>query len=309
MPLHPQVKAVLDQMSAAGPPLHHLSPEEARKAILAMRATTGEPEHVAKVEDRVIRTPVGELPIRIYTPDGRGPFPLLVYFHGGGWVVGSVETVDASCRSLANLAGCIVVSADYRLAPEHKFSAAPDDCYAATRWAALQAASFHGDPKRIAVGGESAGSNLAAAVALMALERGAPSLCLQLLMYPVLDYSSDTASYKENAEGYFLTRDMMMWFWRQYLNSDADGQNPLASPLRAKYLRGVAPAAIYTAEFDPLRDEGAAYAARLREAGVPVEYKCHEGLIHGFMGMAKVVEPAKKALEDAAAALRAAFAK
>jgi acetyl esterase len=309
MPLHPQMKAVLDLMTAAGPPLHHLSPEEARKAILAMRATKGEPERVGKVEDRTFRGPAGDLPMRIYTPDGRGPFPVLVYFHGGGWVVGSVETVDASCRSLTNLAGCIVVSADYRLAPEHKFPAAADDAYAATRWVALQAASFHGDPTRIAVGGESAGANLAAVVALMAQERAAPSLMHQLLAYPVLNYAFDLPSHKENAEGYFLTKDMMVWFWRQYLNTDADGENPLASPLRARHLRGVASATILTAEFDPLRDEGAAYAARLREAGVSVSYKCYEGLIHGFFGSVKVVEPARKAMEEAAAALRAAFAK
>ena len=309
MPLHPQVKKVLEQMAAAGPPLHHLPPAEARKAIEAMRATAGEPEHVAKVENRTFRGPTGNLPVRIYTPDGRGPFPVLVYFHGGGWVVGSIETVDASCRSLANLAGCIIVSADYRLAPEHKFPAAADDCYAATRWAALHAASYHGDAARMAVGGESAGANLAAVVALMAQERGSTPLVLQLLLYPVLDYSFDRPSHKENGEGYFLTTDMMRWFWRQYLNSDADGESHLASPVRAKYLQGVAPAAIFTAEFDPLRDEGAAYAAKLREAGVPVQYQCCEGLIHGFMGTAKVVEPAKQALEDAAAALRAAFAK
>ena len=308
MPLHPQVKTVLEQMAAAGPPLHHLLPVEARKATEAMRATTGEPERVAKVEDRTFRGPAGNLPVRIYTPDGRGPFPVLVYFHGGGWVVGSIETVDASCRSLANLAGCIVVSADYRLAPEHKFPAAADDCYATIRWAALHAASFHGDPARMAIGGESAGANLVAVAALMAQERGSTPLVLQLLMYPVLDYSFNRPSHKENGEGYFLTTEMMLWFWRQYLNSDADGESHLASPLRARFLSGVAPAAIFTAEFDPLRDEGAAYAAKLREAGVPVTYKCCDGLIHGFMGMAKVVEPAKKALENAAAALRAAFA-
>lgn len=309
MPLHPQVKTVLEQMAAAGPPLHHLSPVEARKAIEAMRATAGEPERVAKVENRTFRGLAGNLPVRIYTPDGRGPFPVLVYLHGGGWVVGSIETVDASCRSLANLAGCIVVSADYRLAPEHKFPAAADDCYAAIRWAALHTASFHGAPGRMAVGGESAGANLAAVAALMAQERGSTPLVLQLLMYPVLDYSFDRPSHKENGEGYFLTTDMMRWFWRQYLNSDADGESHLASPLRARFMSSVAPAAIFTAEFDPLRDEGAAYAAKLREAGVPVAYKCCEGLIHGFMGMTKVVEPAKKAMGEAAAALRAAFAK
>ena len=309
MPLHPQVKVVLDLMEKAGPPMHHLSPQQAREQILAMRATKGEPEQVGKVEDRIIKGPGGDIAVRIYTPNGRGPFPLLVYFHGGGWVVGSIETVDASCRSLTNLANCVTVSVEYRLAPEHKFPAAPEDCYAATRWTALNAASFNGDPAHIAVGGESAGANLAAAVALMAQERGAPSLTHQLLLYPVMNYAFDMPSHKENAEGYFLTTDMMQWFWGLYLQNATDGENPLASPLRAKRLQGIAPATIYTAEFDPLRDEGAAYATKLREAGIAVEYKCYEGLIHGFMGMAKVVDPAKAALENAGAALRKAFAR
>lgn len=307
MPLHPQVKIVLDLMTKAGPPMHHLSPEKAREQILAMRANKGEVEPVGKVEDRTIKGPGGDLPIRIYTPNGRGPFPLLVYFHGGGWVVGSIETVDASCRSFTNLANCITVSVDYRLAPEHKFPAAPDDCYAATTWTVLNAASIHGDSKRMAIAGESAGANLAAAVALMAQERGTPSIALQLLLYPVIDRNANLSSSRENAEGYFLTTEMMGWFWNHYLRNDADAENPLASPLRAKRLQGLAPAAIYTAEFDPLRDEGAEYAKKLREAGIAVEYKCQEGLIHGYMGMAKAVEPAGKALQEAAAALRKAF--
>jgi len=309
MPLHPQVKTVLDLMSKAGPPMHHLTPEKAREQILAMRANKGDVEPVGKVEDRTIKGPGGNIPIRIYTPNGRGPFPLLVYFHGGGWVVGSIETVDASCRSLTNLANCITVSVDYRLAPEHKFPAAPDDCYAATTWTALNAASIHGDPARMAIGGESAGANLAAAVALMAQERGAPSIALQLLLYPVIDRNANLPSSRENGEGYFLTTEMMGWFWNHYLRNDADGENPLASPLRAKRLAGIAPAAIYTAEFDPLRDEGAEYAKKLREAGIAVEYKCQEGLIHGYMGMAKAVEPAGKALQEAATTLKKAFAK
>ena len=309
MPLHPQVKVVLDLMAKAGPPMHHLSPQQAREQILAMRANKGDIEPVGKVEDRTIKGPGGDIPLRIYTPNGRGPFPLLVYFHGGGWVVGSIETVDASCRSLTNLANCITVSVDYRLAPEHKFPAAPDDCYTATTWTALNAASIHGDPKRIAIGGESAGANLAAAVALMAQERGTPSIALQLLLYPVMDYACNTPSCRENAEGYFLTTEMMRWFWNHYLRNEADGENPLASPLRAKRLQSLAPATIYTAEFDPLRDEGAEYAKKLHEAGIPVEYKCYDGLIHGFMGMAKAVEPAGKALQEAATALRKSFTK
>ena len=309
MPLHPQVAHALEAMTAAGPPMHTLSPTEARAAMEAMRGTTGEPEPVGHVEDRLIPGLAGKQPVRIYTPKGDGPFPLLVYFHGGGWVVGSLNTVDVSCRALTNLAECVVVSADYRLAPEHKFPAAVDDCYAAARWATLHAASLNGSADRVAVGGESAGGNLAAAVALKAAQSGLPALAYQLLLYPVVDYRFDTPSYRENAEGYFLTKDMMEWFWAHYLARPEDGADPLASPLRASdaQLRGVPPAFVATAEYDPLRDEAAAYAARLRDAGVTVEHRCFTGLIHGFMGMVKAVEPARSALQTAAAALKASL--
>ena len=310
MPLDPQMKVILDQMATAGvPPLHKMSPEEARQAVLAMRAPTSEPERVGKVEDQLIPGPGGEIALRIYTPEGSGPFPVLVYFHGGGWVVGSIETVDAACRALTNGAHCMVVSSDYRLAPEYKFPAAVDDCYAATKWVADKAATIDADPTRIAVGGESAGSNLAAVVALMARDHGTPPLAYQLLIYPVTDYASDSASYRENAEGYFLTKEMMAWFWNLYLRNEADGHNPYASPLRAQNLRGLPPALVLTAEFDPLRDEGEAYAARLREAGVPVVSTRYHGVIHGFFGMATALDQAKKAIEEAAAGLRSAFSK
>ena len=309
MPLHPQVAKALEQMAAAGPPLHHLSPQAARAAMEAARGATDDPEKVGTVEDRLIPGVAGKQPIRIYTPEGDGPFPILVYFHGGGWVVGSINTVDASCRALTNLADCMVVSADYRLAPEDKFPAAVEDCYAAARWVALNAAALNGDAARLAVGGESAGANLAAAVTLKAQESGLPSLAYQLLMYPVTGHAFAMPSHTENAQGYFLTTEMMAWFWDHYLASEADGQNPLASPLRAStdQCRGLPPAFIATAEYDPLRDEGAAYATKLGEAGVAVEYICFEGLIHGFMGMAKVIEPAGQALQKAAAALRTAL--
>ena len=309
MPLHPQVAKAIEQMAAAGPPLHQMSPQEARIAMDAARGATDDPEKVGNVEDRLIPGVAGNQPIRIYTPEGDGPFPILVYFHGGGWAVGSINTVDTSCRALTNLADCMVISADYRLAPEDKFPAAVDDCYAATRWVALNAAVLNGDASRIAVGGESAGANLAAAVTLKAQESGLPPLAYQLLMYPVTAHAFDMPSHKENAEGYFLTTEMMAWFWDQYLASDTDGKNPLASPLRAStdQCRSLPSAFVATAEYDPLRDEGAAYAAKLREAGVAVEYTCFEGLIHGFMGMAKVIEPAGQALQEAAAALKTAL--
>jgi acetyl esterase/lipase len=309
MALDPQAKAFLDQAAASGaPPLNALPVPEARQALRAL-FSTGERESVKTVEDRQIPGPAGRIPVRIYTPEGKGPLPVLVYFHGGGWVLGDLETHDGTCRSLANAAGCIVVAVDYRLAPEHKFPAAPEDCYAATKWVVLNASSFGGDPARIAIGGDSAGGNLTAAVALMAADRGAPTFVYQLLIYPVTNFSLDTPSYRENADGYLLTKDAMQWFWKHYLQTDDDGQNPYASPSRARDVRRVPPAIVITAEFDPLRDEGEAYAARLREAKVPVEVKRYNGMIHGFFSLGHVMEQGKKAVAEAAAGLRAAFAK
>ncbi|MBI3734721.1 MAG: alpha/beta hydrolase [Chloroflexi bacterium] len=302
MLLNPQAKAFLDQREAAGAqPLHTLSVDEARRQMNALSALLGPGEPVAHVEDRLIAGPDGAIPIRIYMPHGGGPFAGLVYFHGGGWVLGNLETVDVSCRMLTNRAQCIVVSVNYRHAPEHKFPAAADDAYAATRWVAEHALGLNIDPARVAVGGSSAGGNLAAAVALMARERGAPPLAFQLLTVPVTDYAFGTESYRANADGYGLTKDGMVWFWNHYLRSEADGSNPVASPLRAADLSGLPPAFVMTAEYDPLRDEGEAYAARLRAAGVPVAHKRYEGMIHGFLGA--------QATDDAAEQLRAAFAR
>ncbi len=309
MALHPQVRALLDQMASDSlPPLNALPVAAARQAAEVLGSMHGAPEPVADVDNRTIRGPTGAIPIRIYTPSGNAPFPVLVFFHGGGWVIGNLDTHDGVCRSLANAARCVVVSVDYRLAPEHKFPAAAEDAYAAAQWAAANAASIGGDPTRVAVGGDSAGGNLAAVVALMARDRGALSLRYQLLVYPVTDSACDTPSYRENADGYFLTKDMMLWFWNHYLRGDADRSNPYAAPLRAADLRGLPPALVMTAEFDPLRDEGEAYAARLREAGVPVRLSRYEGLIHGFFGMSGVIDQARTAVEEAAAGLRAAFA-
>jgi acetyl esterase/lipase len=310
MGVDPQTQALLDQIAGSGlPPLNTLPVAEARQAAQALGGMAGAPEAVAGVTNRTIPGPAGDLPVRIYTPVGAPPFPALVYLHGGGWVIGNLETHDAVCRTLTNAAGCMVVSVDYRLAPEHKFPAAAEDAYAATSWVAGHAASIGADPARIAVGGDSAGGNLSAAVALMARDRGTPKLRYQLLVYPVTDAACDTASYRQNANGYFLTHDMMRWFWAHYLRSPADGHNAYASPLRAAELRGLPPALIMTAEFDPLRDEGEAYAARLREADVPVTLSRYDGMIHGFFGMAGVVDRAKDAVYEAATALRGAFAR
>ncbi len=308
MAVDPQVQALLDQMAAAGaPPFESLSPEQAREMIVQMAELAGPPEDVANVEDRTVPGPGGEIPVRVYTPEGSGPFPVLLYYHGGGWVIGNIATVDAPCRALANGAQCVVVSVDYRLAPEHKFPAAADDCYAATRYVAEHAGDFNIDPSRLAVGGDSAGGNLAAVVALMAKDRGGPSIAYQLLIYPVTDHSYDTASYRDNAEGYMLTKNGMEWFWNHYLSSPRDSRNPYASPLRAEKVAGLPPAMVITAEFDPLRDEGEAYAARLREAGVPVIMRRYDGMIHGFFQMGGVIERGKGVIRESCEALRAAF--
>jgi acetyl esterase len=308
MPLDPQAQGLLDMMAAAGqPPLHELPPEEARNAFVGMVQLAGPPEPVAKVEDRTIPGPGGDIPVRVYTPDGSGPFPVLVYFHGGGWVIGNCDSIDGPCRSVTNAAGCVVVSVDYRLAPEAKFPAAADDCYAVTRYVADHPGEFNIDPARIAVGGDSAGGNLAAVVSLMARDQGGPPLVFQLLIYPVTDLSYDTVSYRDNADGFLLTRDAMVWFWNHYVTSEADGANPYASPLRAENLAGLPPAHVVTAEFDPLRDEGEAYAARLKAAGVPVTALRYEGMIHGFWQLAGVLDQGKKVIADASGILQQAF--
>ena len=308
MPLDPQAQAVLDRMVAVGiRPAHTLTIEEARRALEAAHALGGPPEPVQRVEDRVIPGPGGDLRLRLYRPAGSGPFPILVFFHGGGWIRGSLDTHDGLCRSLANRAACLVLSVDYRLSPEVRFPAAVEDCFAATRWVADQAAALDGDPSRIAVGGDSAGGNLAAVVTLLARDRGGPALLYQALIYPVTNYAFDTPSYHENGTGYNLTRDAMIYYWNLYLGDPADGQNPLASPLKAPDLSGLPPALIITAEYDPLRDEGLAYADRLRAAGVPVQSTCYPGVFHGFLGQAALIDKGKQAIEEVAAALRSAF--
>ncbi len=309
MPLDPQAKAVLDQFaSMGGPQLHEMSVAQARELILGMVALGGEPESIVRIENRTVPGPAGQIPVRIYTPVGTAPFPVLVYFHGGGWVIGNLDTHDGICRSLANRVGCLVVSVDYRLAPEHTFPAAPEDCYAATRWLAEHAGSLGGDKGRIAVGGDSAGGNLAAVVALMARDRGGPKLAFQLLVYPATDTDFETRSYRENSEGYFLTRADMVWFWNHYAPRDEDRRNPYAAPLRAASLRGLPPALVITAEFDPLCDDGNAYAARLREDGVPVRLSQQDGLIHGFFQMGAVIDRGRASVDEGSRALKDAFA-
>ena len=309
MPVDPEAQALLDQIAAAGaPPFNTLPVEDARKMMDMMMELLGVvPEPVAKVEDLLIPGPAGQIPVRVYTPQGSGPFPVLVFFHGGGFAIGSIKNYDELCQALTNAASCMVVSVEYRLAPEHKFPAAVDDCYAATKWVAENANTIGGDPTRIAIGGDSAGGNLTAVIALMARERGTPPLVYQLLVYPATDFANDTPSHRENADGYFLTEDDTVWFMNLYLRSEADANNPYASPLRAQDFSGLPPALVITAEFDPLRDEGEAYAARLSEAGVPVVCTRYNGMIHGFLSMP--FDQARKARQEVAANLRSAFAK
>lgn len=313
MLLDPQAKALLDQMVAAGtPPRHTLPVEEARRLALNVIPLAGEPEEVAYTEDRQIPGPGGDIPTRLYYPKhgGDGPYPALVYFHGGGWVIGSIETLDPVCRSLANGAGCVVVSVGYRKAPEHKFPAAVEDAYATTEWVAGNAAELQIDPTRLAVGGDSAGGNLATVVTMLARDKAGPKLVFQLLVYPVTDhYSANTASYQENAEGYYLSRGDMIWFWNHYLADEADAKNPMASPLRAENLSGLPPALVITTEYDPLRDEGESYAARLKQAGVAVQQTRYDGMIHNFFRLGGIIDAGKAAINEACTALRAAFAK
>jgi len=310
MPLDPIAAGLLQQLEEAGlPPINELPPAEARLAAEGFRDLSGAPEDVADVTDRSLPGPGGAIRVRVFTPAGAGdgPLPCLVYYHGGGWVIGDIETLDPACRALANRAGCKVVSVEYRLAPEHEFPAPFDDCYAALEWVAANASSIGVDADRLAVGGDSAGGNLAAAVSLKARDSGGPALRMQLLVYPVTDHGFDTPSYAENADGYLLTRAMMQWFWNHYLGSDDDGADPLASPLRAGDLSGLPRAFVLTAEFDPLRDEGEAYASRLEDAGVAVKLKRYDGQIHAFFQMLGVFPAAAEAVADAAAELRSAF--
>jgi len=307
VPLDPEAKAVLESLSGGEEVDPFTLPHTlVREGFSALAGLTEGPE-VAKVETREMDGPAGKIRVRIYWPAGNGPKPGLVFFHGGGFVVCDLDSHDATCRELANGADCVVVSVDYRLAPEAKFPAAPEDCYAATQWVSREADQLGIDATRIAVAGDSAGGNLAAVVALMSRDRGGPSLVHQLLIYPVTDNRFDTTSYKDNGSGYFLSANMMRWFWHHYLESEADGENPLASPLRAGDLSGLPPATVLTAQYDPLRDEGRAYAKRLEEAGVATTHTDYPGVFHGFLGMTAQIPRARQAVDESCAALRKAF--
>ncbi len=299
--LNPKARAIVDQISAL-PQLPTLTPVEARGRPAPLEAA---PEAVGSVTARTIPGPGGPMAIRIYRPKD-ALRAALVYFHGGGWVLGSLDSADGSCRALTNRSRCVVISIDYRLAPETKFPGAVDDAYAALRWVADNATDLRIDPARIAVGGASAGGNLAAAVALVARERGGPKIAFQLLTVPVTELSSKAASHREFAEGYGLTSADMTWYGTHYVRTAADADDPHASVLRAD-LRGLPPAFVITAECDPLRDDGEAYADRLRAVGIRSSYKRYPGMFHGFMGFPAALPEAAEAFEDAGAALREAL--
>jgi acetyl esterase len=310
VPLDPQAQFVLDAMAGAGMELTpDQTPAEMRAGMEQSRMAV-EPEPVAAVLDRVIPGPDGnDVAVRIYHPvEDPRDLPVVVFFHGGGWVIGGIDSHDGTVRQMVNRSGMIWVSVEYRLSPEHPFPAGHEDAYAATVWAAAHAPTFGGDPTRLAVAGDSAGGNLAAAVALMARDRGGPALRLQLLVYPCCDLDPDRwPSMTENGEGYFLTRRIMDWFY-DHTFAPEDRRDPYAAPVHATDLSGVAPALVITAEFDPLRDEGEHYGAMLQAAGVDCAVSRYEGVFHGFFGMAAAMDKATEAQAQAAAVLRAAMA-
>lgn len=309
--LHPQIEQVLKAMAEAKlRPIEEMTPAEARQQMEATaRARKAEPLPVAKVAERSIPGPGGDIRLRLYWPNGAGPVPAIVYYHGGGHVIGSLDTHDLIARNLCSGAAALVASVDYRMGPEHKFPAAVDDSFAALAWVHANAASLGADPARLGVHGDSAGANLAAVAALLARDAGTPKLRLQSLVYPVGDYTLSGASYGKYSQGCgVLTRDAMAWFRDHYLRAPEDARDWRASPLSAPNLAHVAPAIVVTAECDVLHDDGESYAEALRRAGVPVEYREYPGMIHGFFGMVPLVDDAMNAQHQVAAAFRRAFA-
>jgi acetyl esterase len=311
MPVDPQMKLVLERAAkAALPPLYSLSAPEARRQYKETRAALAPPvPQVAAVRDLAAPGPAGPVPLRLYRGLGTAEdaaLPALVYFHGGGWTIGDLDTHDSVCRALANKARCMVISVDYRMGPEHRFPAAVDDCIAVTRWVAEQGAALGVDAARIAVGGDSAGGNLAAVVAIALRDAGGPPLVFQALVYPATDQRQDTQSHAKYAEGFLLTRGNLVWFRDNYLEP-GDYDDWRASPIRAADVSRLPPAHIITAGYDPLVDEGQAYADRLVAAGVPVLYECFEGMAHGFLSMGGVLAAANHALYRIGQSLNQAF--
>ena len=312
MPLDPQAELVIGLVKQSGlPEFWQLTPDQAREQYLLRVGKLAPKEQIFRTADRRIPGPGSELPIRIYQPREAKPgelLPVLVWFHGGGFVIGDLDTHDSACRMLANQADCLVVAVDYRLAPEFKFPAAVEDSMAALRWVALHARELGGDPERIAVGGDSAGGNLAAVCALLARNEGYPRLAFQLLIYPCTAPEPETPSHRKFAEGYVLTRNTITWFYKQYVRSPKEFHDFRFAPLVADDLSNLPPALLLVAGFDPLRDEGVDYAKRMIEAGNRVTLVNYEGMIHGFYLMGAAVDAAKRAIAQSAQALKEAFA-
>lgn len=313
MPLDPPVAAVLEALANSATPMSMVdgTPEQAREGFRTMTVGLRDPAALAPVravEDRTIPGPGGPIGLRVYRPGVAGLVPTVVFFHGGGFVLGDLDTHDDHARLLCHAVGSVVVSVDYRLAPEHPFPAGLEDCLTATRWVAENIAGLGGDPRRVAVAGDSAGGNLAAAVALTATRAGSPELAAQLLIYPGVDFRDDDSlhpSRAENGEGLFLTAEDMRWFRSHYLPDAVHATDPRASVLLAPDLAGLPPAVVGTGEYDPLRDEGEAYAHALRAAGVHVVLRRYDGLIHGFFGMGAWSPASAAAAQDLCAELRA----
>ena len=311
-----EMQAVLDELATlGGKPIETLSPEEARKqpspadavkSLLKKRGDKVAPEAVAKVENKSIPVAGGEVPIRIYSPEGNGPFPVIVYIHGGGWVIADLDTYDSSPRALANACKAVVVSTHYRLAPEHPFPASHEDVFAAYQWVRANAETFNGDPARIAVAGESAGGNMAVGISLMARDQNVPLPLHQLLVYPVAGTDMTTESFKENADAKPLNKAMMEWFAKHELKNPKDKEDPRIDLLKAN-LRGLPATTIISAQIDPLRSGGKMLAAKLKADGVDVDYKNYEGVTHEFFGMGAVLEESRDATKFAATNLVKAF--
>lgn len=313
MPLNPQLVPLAEGMQ--GPDavdMSDMTPDEARAAYLALAGLFGPGEDVGEVADRTLPGPAGEIPVRVYTPaDAPGPLPVVVFYHGGGWVIGDLDSHDRECRAICNRARCVVVSVHYRRAPEAPFPAAFDDAVAALDWVGAHAAEVGGDPARIAVAGDSAGGNLSAAVAIHARDNDGPKLCFQLLVYPAVDAAGGPAAHpslEENRDGPFLTLDTMNWFFTQYVPDGTDERDPRLSPLHAASHEGLPPAHVVTAELDPLRDEGRAYAKQLEAAGVSTSFHEYDGMAHIFFQLSPISDDAQALLDECGEVLAKAFA-
>ncbi len=301
MALDPKVIALLTAIEAAADPAIDSIPldvarEQVEKGYARMKIPK---KHVGSVRNIKIPGSAAEIPLRIYTPEGLGPYPVILFFHGGGWVLFDLDAYDPICSHLCALSGCVVVSVDYRRSPEYKFPAATDDCLAATKWVSGKIATLHGDPGRIFLAGDSAGGNLAAVTAMRIFNQGGPAIKGQILIYPVTDYyKPEKNSFFEFANGYSLTKDALIWFWDKYLNSEEDSGNPYVSPLRATSLSGLPSSIVIVSGYDPLRDEAIAYAKRLEQEGVNVCLSVYEGMIHGFVSYLGILKQAKSAIEE-----------